>query len=82
LGIDFPMETALPPDDVGYGFNNIGDVLSISPPGRSQWMKVTLTVTAKASAGAVMRAKSRSLACQNGAARSKGPCFNKYYSLS
>jgi Protein of unknown function (DUF1588)/Protein of unknown function (DUF1587)/Protein of unknown function (DUF1592)/Protein of unknown function (DUF1585)/Protein of unknown function (DUF1595)/Planctomycete cytochrome C len=31
LGIDFPVETALPPDDVGYGFDNIGDVLSISP---------------------------------------------------
>lgn len=31
LGVDFAVENALPPDDVGYGFDNIGDVLSISP---------------------------------------------------
>jgi Protein of unknown function (DUF1588)/Protein of unknown function (DUF1587)/Protein of unknown function (DUF1585)/Protein of unknown function (DUF1592)/Protein of unknown function (DUF1595)/Planctomycete cytochrome C len=31
LGIDFDAESALPPDDVGYGFDNIGDVMSISP---------------------------------------------------
>jgi hypothetical protein len=31
LGIDFNADAALPPDDVGYGFDDIGDVLSISP---------------------------------------------------
>jgi hypothetical protein len=31
IGVDFDVDTILPPDDVGYGFNNIGDVLSISP---------------------------------------------------
>ncbi|MEI6861315.1 MAG: DUF1587 domain-containing protein, partial [Verrucomicrobiota bacterium] len=31
LGVDFDVEQTLLPDDVGYGFDNIGDVLSISP---------------------------------------------------
>src|SRR5258708_3091663 len=31
LGVDFPVQRALPPDDVGYGFDNIGDVSSMSP---------------------------------------------------
>lgn len=31
IGVDFSADTMLPPDDVGYGFDNIGDVLSISP---------------------------------------------------
>lgn len=31
LGVDFEVEDYFPPDDSGYGFDNIGDVLSISP---------------------------------------------------
>ncbi len=31
MGIDFHSEAEFPPDDTGYGFDNIGDVLSISP---------------------------------------------------
>jgi len=31
LGVDFPAHTRLPADDVGYGFDNIGDVLSLPP---------------------------------------------------
>lgn len=31
FGIDFNVKDALPPDDTGYGFDTIGDVLSISP---------------------------------------------------
>jgi uncharacterized protein DUF1592/uncharacterized protein DUF1588/uncharacterized protein DUF1587/uncharacterized protein DUF1585/uncharacterized protein DUF1595 len=31
LGIDFPAEEQFPSDDVGYGFDNIGDVLSLPP---------------------------------------------------
>lgn len=31
IGVDFDANAVLPPDDVGYGFDNIGDVLSISP---------------------------------------------------
>ncbi|MEM1084799.1 MAG: DUF1592 domain-containing protein [Verrucomicrobiota bacterium] len=31
LGVDFDTGDFFPPDDSGYGFDNIGDVLSISP---------------------------------------------------
>ena len=31
MGIEFHSEAEFPPDDTGYGFDNIGDVLSISP---------------------------------------------------
>ena len=31
MGFDFKVEDELPPDDSGYGFDNIGDVLTVSP---------------------------------------------------
>jgi mono/diheme cytochrome c family protein len=31
LGVNFQPATDFPPDDTGYGFDNIGDVLSMSP---------------------------------------------------
>jgi len=31
LGIEFNAEIAFPPDDTGFGFDNIGDALSLSP---------------------------------------------------
>lgn len=31
LGVDFDVEDNFPPDDTGYGFDTIGDVLSLSP---------------------------------------------------
>lgn len=31
MGIDFNAEVEFPPDDTGYGFDDIGDVLTVSP---------------------------------------------------
>ncbi len=31
LGVDFDVDDNFPPDDTGYGFDTIGDVLSLSP---------------------------------------------------
>ena len=31
LGVEFNVNDAFPPDDTGYGFDTVGDVLSISP---------------------------------------------------
>ena len=31
LGVTIPVESILPPDDTGYGFDNIGDTLTLSP---------------------------------------------------
>jgi len=44
LGIDFDVNTALPADDVGYGFDNIGDVLSISPIRLEKFIEAAIAV--------------------------------------
>jgi len=31
MGYDFRADEEFPPDDTGYGFDNIGDVLTVSP---------------------------------------------------
>ena len=31
MGIDFNTEVEFPPDDTGHGFDNLGEVLTISP---------------------------------------------------
>ena len=31
IGVDYDTQTEFPPDDAGHGFDNIGDVLTISP---------------------------------------------------
>jgi hypothetical protein len=44
LGIDFDVNQALPADDVGYGFDNIGDVLSISPTRLEKFLEAAIAV--------------------------------------
>ncbi len=44
LGVEFDVNTALPPDDVGYGFDNIGDVLSISPMRLEKFIEAAIAV--------------------------------------
>jgi len=43
IGVDFDADAALPPDDVGYGFDNIGDVLSISPMRLEKFIEAAMT---------------------------------------
>src|SRR5438477_7391113 len=51
-GFDFKVDEELPPDDTGYGFDTIGDVLSISPLLLEKYMHAAETIAA----GAVPRA--------------------------
>lgn len=44
-GYDFKVEEELPPDDTGYGFDNIGDVLSMSPLLLEKYMQAAETIT-------------------------------------
>ncbi|MCA9125476.1 MAG: DUF1592 domain-containing protein [Planctomycetales bacterium] len=44
LGFDFDAEHKLPPDDVGYGFDNIGDVLSISPIRLEKFIEAAISI--------------------------------------
>ena len=48
FGIDFRPADAFPTDDVGYGFDNIGDVLSMSPLLMEKYLTAAERVSAQA----------------------------------
>lgn len=48
MGFDFKVEDELPPDDSGYGFDNIGDVLTVSPMLLEKYMQAAETIVAGA----------------------------------
>lgn len=48
FGIRFDVEDALPPDDTGYGFDTIGDVLSISPMLMEKYLGAAQEIVAEA----------------------------------
>ncbi|MFO0907435.1 MAG: DUF1592 domain-containing protein [Isosphaeraceae bacterium] len=48
MGIDYNTEEEFPPDDTGYGFDTIGDVLSVSPLLLEKYMQAAETIVAQA----------------------------------
>ena len=48
LAVDFDPTQNFPSDDVGYGFDNIGDVLSLSPLLMEKYLDAAETITAEA----------------------------------
>ena len=48
LAVDFDPRNDFPSDDVGYGFDNIGDVLSLSPLLMEKYLDAAETITAEA----------------------------------
>ena len=48
FGVKFDVEDALPPDDTGYGFDTIGDVLSISPMLMEKYLGAAQDIVAEA----------------------------------
>src|SRR4030095_2377211 len=48
MGFEFQVEEELPPDDTGYGFDNIGDVLTVSPMLLEKYMQAAETIVAGA----------------------------------
>ena len=48
MGIDFRTDEEFPADDSGYGFDNIGDVLSISPLLLEKYVQAAEIIVAKA----------------------------------
>lgn len=48
MGYDYKVEEELPPDDTGYGFDTIGDVLTMSPLLLEKYMQAAETITAAA----------------------------------
>jgi hypothetical protein len=48
MGFDFNVDDELPPDDTGFGFDNIGDVLSLSPMLLEKYMQAAESIVAAA----------------------------------
>jgi len=48
FGINFNVEDVFPADDSGYGFDNIGDVLSLSPLQVEKYLEAARMITAQA----------------------------------
>ncbi len=48
MGVDFRADAEFPADDAGYGFDNIGDVLSTSPLLLEKYMQAADTIVAQA----------------------------------
>ena len=48
MGVDFNTDLEFPPDDTGYGFDNIGDVLSLSPLLLEKYVKAAKTIVEEA----------------------------------
>jgi hypothetical protein len=48
MGYDFKAEEEFPPDDSGYGFDNIADVLSVSPLLLEKYIQAAETIVAAA----------------------------------
>lgn len=51
LGVDFRADEAFPPDDSGYGFDNIADILTVSPTLMEQYLNAAETIAARAVGG-------------------------------
>jgi hypothetical protein len=48
MGVPFRTDEEFPPDDTGYGFDNIGDVLSLSPLLLEKYLKAAETIVSNA----------------------------------
>jgi hypothetical protein len=47
MNVDFRADEEFPPDDTGYGFDNIGDVLAVSPLLLEKYMQAAETVVSQ-----------------------------------
>lgn len=48
MGVEFNAEAEFPPDDTGYGFDNIADVLSVSPLLLEKYLQAAETIVSQA----------------------------------
>lgn len=48
MGVDFNADVEFPPDDTGYGFDNIGDVLTVSPMLMEKYIAAANTIVTEA----------------------------------
>ncbi|HXG11208.1 MAG TPA: DUF1592 domain-containing protein [Gemmataceae bacterium] len=75
IGIDFQPAEDFPADDVGYGFDNIGDVLTLPPLLLEKYLAAAETIIEKAFANRETRL--RILICRPGPDLSEEDCARK-----
>ena len=56
LAVDFRASDEFPPDDSGYGFDNIGDVLTVSPALMQRYLSAAEKIAARAVGGGTLPA--------------------------
>jgi hypothetical protein len=56
LGVEFRATDEFPPDDSGYGFDNIGDVLTVSPALMQRYLSAAEKIAARAVGGGTLPA--------------------------
>ena len=71
-GVKFETGGNFPADDVGYGFDNIADVLSLSPILMEKYLKAAEVITLEAVKDPAGSRKSKTLTAQNFDHKSKG----------
>jgi hypothetical protein len=59
MGVDYNTSDEFPADDSGYGFDNIGDVLSVSPLLMEKYLQAAQTIVQDAVPGKLPHAKDR-----------------------
>jgi hypothetical protein len=87
MGVDYDTDAEFPPDDTGHGFDNIGDVLSLSPLLLEKYITaaraiVSRTVPAASAVVAEKRIAGRRFRAADAVAASEsdeGPLFLSYY---
>ena len=65
LGIDFDTDDAFPEDDTGYGFDTIGDVLSISPLLMEKYVAAAETIASEAAGKSEGRIPTQAIEAEN-----------------
>ena len=66
LGVDYNTDHEFPPDDTGFGFDNIGDALTISPMLMEKYVAAAQTIVARGRAhGAGKPVNRSSRACRS-----------------
>src|SRR5437016_13574082 len=61
LGVEFDTENEFPPDDTGYGFDNIGTVLTVSPMVLEKYLAAAKTIVTEAVATVSKRMPERTI---------------------
>jgi hypothetical protein len=70
LGVDFKPADDFPADDVGYGFDNIGDVLSVSPLLLEKYLAAAETIWIRSSSSRTRRSPRSGRSTRSARARS------------